>query len=105
MVRSGQKLTYDVVLPLTDHNHNVRITLVPVVDNAGDVVQLVGISFDRTAELEAAAVQARTESANTDIEQFISIVVHDLWTQRKTSKAWQICCVKILKIMGIASLN
>jgi signal transduction histidine kinase len=78
VVRSGQKLTYDVVLPLTDRNHNVRTTLVPVLDSAGDVVQLVGISFDRTAELEGAAVQARAASANADIEQFISIAAHDL---------------------------
>lgn len=87
VIRSGQKLTYDVVLPLTDRNHNVRTTLVPVFDGAGDVVQLVGISFDRTAELEGVAVQARVASANADIERFISIAAHDLRTPMENIKS------------------
>jgi signal transduction histidine kinase len=87
VIRSGQKLTYDVVLPLTDRNHHVRTTLVPVLDGEGEVVQLVGISFDRTAELEGAAVQARLASANADIERFISLAAHDLRTPMENIKS------------------
>jgi signal transduction histidine kinase len=87
VICSGQKLTYDVVLPLTDRNHNVRTTLVPVLDSEGHVVQLVGISFDRTAELEGAEVQARAASVNADIERFISIAAHDLRTPMENIKS------------------
>jgi signal transduction histidine kinase len=87
VIRSGQKLTYDVVIPLTDRNHNVRTTLVPVLDDTGDVIQLVGISFDRTAELEGMAVQTRVATANAEIERFISIAAHDLRTPMENIKS------------------
>ena len=80
VIRSGEKLTYDVVIPVRDRNHNFRTTLVPVFDDTQRVTQLVGISFDRTAEAEGAAMQARLAAANADIERFISIAAHDLRT-------------------------
>ena len=86
-VRSGEKRTYDIVLPLTKRNHNVRTTLVPVFNDVGDVIQLVGVSVDRTAELEGSAMQARIALANADIERFISLAAHDLRTPMHNIKS------------------
>ncbi len=81
VIRSGEKLTYDVVIPVRDRNHNFRTTLVPIFDDTRRVTQLGGISFDRTAEAEGTAMQARLAAANADIERFILIAAHDLRTR------------------------
>jgi len=70
--------TYDLVLPLGANIRDVRTTLIPRLDAAGEVVQLIGTSVDRTGEVQALDMQADVATASCEIEDFIALAAHDL---------------------------
>ncbi len=87
VIRTAKKMTYDIVLPVGELKHHFRTTLMPIADEKGRVIQLLGMSFDRTAEVEGAEIQARAASANEEIESFISLAAHDLRTPMQNIKS------------------
>ena len=73
-VTRGESITYDETLDLPTGTVEWETTLTPVVDD-GEVVQIVGVSRDVTAQRQR---QRELRRQNERLNEFASVIAHDL---------------------------
>ena len=76
--RRKQIYTYELWLPLEGQRRRVRTTLDPVLDEAANVVRLIGTSADISAEQTVREAQADSVTLHSEIEEFVNLAAHDL---------------------------
>ena len=78
VIDSGKTTTYELELPIGDGPRQVRTTLSPVFDDAGNVVMIYGSSVDLSADKRARETQVSLDTLTNEMEQFIAMAAHDL---------------------------
>lgn len=76
--RSGVENTLEMTLPLKGRFENIRTHFKPVIDDQGNVIELIGTRESTNAEIAIREVQTSSEALNTDMEDFVNLAAHDL---------------------------
>lgn len=85
---SGKRATYETPMPMTNRSVWISTSMNPVLDRAGNITAVLGVSRDITAwkraeeRLEQALVDAR--NANRVKDQFLSNITHEIRTPLTT---------------------
>ena len=78
VAKSGKAITYEILLPIGGQERSISTTLLPQLDDTGNVALLFGTSVDLTAEQAAREAQLLLQTKATEMEQFIAMAAHDL---------------------------
>lgn len=80
VLETGQPHSYQALLPLHGDIHEMEVTLRPILDAEGKVLQIVGTTKDITTLGHFQTVQIGAEMIQSEIEDFVSLAAHDLRT-------------------------
>ncbi len=77
-MESGCPMVYELTLPLSGSNRQVRTSLEPVFDDDGQTLRLVGTSQDISAAANIDHLKTHAATLHSEIEEFVSLAAHDL---------------------------
>jgi signal transduction histidine kinase len=80
VIGSGTKKQYEVSLPIAGEIRQIQTNLMPVKDETGNVIRLVGTSVDITDLRIGLESQAAVKTITNEMEDFITMAAHDLRT-------------------------
>ena len=73
---TGEMTAYEVLLPFDDGDRLIKTTLVPVRDEGGDVIRVVGSSLDMSGRHVHTTDRGTTDF--DEVENFIHLAAHDM---------------------------
>lgn len=82
----GEKISYDLMLPMSGRLCSVNTRLTPIKDEKAVVSHVLGASINRTSQFEAMTALNNMETVASEIEEFISMAAHDLRTPMNNVK-------------------
>jgi len=77
-LQTRKSSAYEILLPIGGGHRLIRTTLRPTLDNAGEVLFIVGSSVDLSSGQPFQPAQDDIERMRAEMEQFISMAAHDL---------------------------
>ncbi|WP_192965077.1 PAS domain-containing sensor histidine kinase [Phycobacter azelaicus] len=87
VLETAQPYSYQAHLPLHGDVHQIEVTLRPLLNDAGKVVQIVGTTKDISTLGHLQAMQIGAEIIQGEIEDFVNLAAHDLRTPMRNVTA------------------
>lgn len=78
--RTGQRQSYEILLPINGSERHVHRTLVPEIGTDGRVRRVIGSSSDRTGQQLLRHMQVGLDTIQGEAEDFVWLAAHDLRT-------------------------